>query len=264
MSKSRETSHFLCEDKPEPTRLMKILAKKKARYPPMFILAFVVAWLLTPRLVKPYEDYLLQRYISSDGGVGLVVFCSCLVLFLLFFLHIINAYRSSLEDALNRKIGKWERVIIEEHRDEQGRLHYDSGPAVVRRNGNREYWIHGVMFWNHEGWLKYVHGDISIDDLLKEENSERRRILGEKLSAKRLAEGYNSINLVDRSSRGNSLYKYYHPNLRKEIRIVKYKDPSSSQWYFSFVPPDIKEADEAMAWKFQLLRTEYDSLREET
>ncbi|SVC65475.1 uncharacterized protein METZ01_LOCUS318329, partial [marine metagenome] len=50
-----------------------------------------------------------------------------------------------------------------------------------------------------------------------------------------------------------------------DLNIVNYKDPSTKRVYNSFVPPNITDPDEAMAWKFHFESAEdyYGKLVEE-
>jgi hypothetical protein len=73
---------------------------------------------------------------------------------------------------------------------------------------------------------------------------------------------YGAI-LVDVSKRKNVLFEFRDILPDRKMKILRYKDPSTSKIYLSFVPDYIKKADDAMAWKFHLLEKEYDYLREE-
>ena len=66
--------------------------------------------------------------------------------------------------------------------------------------------------------------------------------------------------LIDASRRGNELYSIDSIIPGRTLKILKYKDASTSQPYISFVPNYMEKADEAMAWKFSLSENEYGGL----
>ena len=69
--------------------------------------------------------------------------------------------------------------------------------------------------------------------------------------------------LIDASRRGNELYSIDTIIRGKTLKILKYRDRSTQQLYISFVPDEMKKADHAMAWKFQMGNDEYGRLRDE-
>ena len=69
--------------------------------------------------------------------------------------------------------------------------------------------------------------------------------------------------LIDASRRGNELYSIDTIIRGKTLKILKYRDRSTQQLYISFVPDEMKKADKAMAWKFQIGDDEYGGLRDE-
>ena len=69
--------------------------------------------------------------------------------------------------------------------------------------------------------------------------------------------------LIDASKRGNELYGIDTMIHGRTLKILQYRDPSTNQLYISFVPEEIKKADDGMAWKFRMSRKEYDRLRVE-
>lgn len=73
----------------------------------------------------------------------------------------------------------------------------------------------------------------------------------------------NGAKLVDASKRGNELYELSGLVPERTLKILKYKDPSTQQIYFCFVPDYIERPDEGMAWKFHLTEEEYENLNQE-
>ncbi len=66
------------------------------------------------------------------------------------------------------------------------------------------------------------------------------------------------------SRRGNELYeaKGILPD-KKKLKILKYRDPSTDRIYISFVPENFTDPDEAMAWKFNITKQQYQNLVDE-
>ena len=66
------------------------------------------------------------------------------------------------------------------------------------------------------------------------------------------------------SRRGNELYeaKGILPD-KKKLKILKYRDPSTDRIYISFVPEHFTDPDEAMAWKFNITKQQYQNLVDE-
>ena len=48
-------------------------------------------------------------------------------------------------------------------------------------------------------------------------------------------------------------------DLEEDLIYLKYKDPSTDHIYISGIPPYIKNANEAMAWKFGLTVEDYEN-----
>jgi hypothetical protein len=64
---------------------------------------------------------------------------------------------------------------IEAHRDDEGRLHNENGPALVWKDGNRHYYIHGVRVTH-----RFIAKPPTMAYINDQMNTERRRILIEK------------------------------------------------------------------------------------
>ena len=65
------------------------------------------------------------------------------------------------------------------------------------------------------------------------------------------------------TKRGNELYEAKRIIRNRTLKILKYVDPSTGRIYISFVPDHINDADEAMAWKFNITKQEYQNLVDE-
>ena len=163
------------------------------------------------------------------------------------------------------------RLPTKVSKDEQGRLHSTTGPAVQWKDGSGQYFLHGINFWQNlddymsepELWRKIVSSkDLSLKEILRIPNVEQRYIILKLHGAEKLLQEAGAQR-IDRSERGNELYKIENLIQGRTLKLVKYKDPSTERIYVSFVPYEYEKADEAMAWKFQLSESEYKLLNVE-
>jgi len=71
------------------------------------------------------------------------------------------------------------------HRDVEGRLHCETGPALSWEDGYSQYYWHGISIPR-----RWINEPLSItsEDFLTESNAERRRALHEILGTDRLTE----------------------------------------------------------------------------
>jgi hypothetical protein len=163
------------------------------------------------------------------------------------------------------------RLPTKVSKDEQGRLHSTTGPAVQWRDGSGQYFLHGINFWQNlddymsepELWRKIVSSkDLSLNEILRIPNMERRYVALKLYGAEKLLQEARAQR-IDKSERGNELYKIENLIWGRILKLLKYKDPSTDRIYVSFVPYEYEKADEAMAWKFQLKEEEYKLLNVE-
>jgi len=165
------------------------------------------------------------------------------------------------------------RLPTKVSKDEQGRLHSTTGPAVQWRDGSGQYFLHGVNFRQNlddcmsepELWRKIVSSkDLSLNEILRIPNMEQRHVALKLHGAEKLLQEVGAqAQLIDKSKRGNELYKIELIIWGRTLKLLKYKDPSTERIYVSFVRYECEKADEAMAWKFQLSEEEYRLLKVE-
>lgn len=165
------------------------------------------------------------------------------------------------------------RLPTKVSKDEQGRLHSTTGPAVQWRDGSGQYFLHGVNFRQNlddcmsepELWRKIVSSkDLSLNEILRIPNIEQRHVALKLHGAEKLLQEVGAqAQRIDKSERGNELYKIELIIWGRTLKLLKYKDPSTERIYVSFVPYEYEKADEAMAWKFQLSEEEYRLLKVE-
>jgi uncharacterized protein DUF6745 len=160
------------------------------------------------------------------------------------------------------------RLPTKVSKDEQGRLHCITGPAVQWRDGLDQYFLHGVDFGQNlhndmsepELWKNVVSKNLSFKEIVEISNIEQRYAVLKLYGAEKLLQEAGAQR-IDKSKRGNELYKIENLILGRALKLLKYKDPSTDRIYVSFVPYQYEKADAAMAWKFQLSEGEYKLLK---
>lgn len=145
--------------------------------------------------------------------------------------------------------------------DERKRLNSLEGPAVDWSGGMKFYFINGVKF-DKKLWEKVTNNELKAKQILKLENIEQRMIALKVRGADKLLDELKAI-LLDKSEKGNELY------LLKDIfsqnaYFLKYTDPSTGRVYVSGIDPEVgknNDADESMAWKFNISKKDYLNIR---
>ena len=156
------------------------------------------------------------------------------------------------------------------NRDSSNRLHSTTEAAVLWYGSDylvckRDlHFIHGVYF-EREEWKKIVNNKISVIELLKMENKEKQRAALSIYSIEKLIEELDAKEIdIYKNPRDGSeitLYKIKKEkvDLEEDLLYLKYKDPSTDRIYISGIPPSIKKANVAMAWKFGLTVEDYEN-----
>ena len=142
-----------------------------------------------------------------------------------------------------------EAVIVSErpvelHRNADGDLHRDGGPAVLYGDGWGVWALNGVRVPQQ---LVETPGDrLNPKLVLTEGNVEIRREIVRKVGVERLCEGLNA-RVVD--ARGD--YELLDLDLRDGRRrpYLKMKNPSIGEYHIEGVPPDCRSVPEALAWR---------------
>ena len=137
--------------------------------------------------------------------------------------------------------------------NKSGLLHDQKNEAALQwHDGTQNHYKLGICIDNLD------LGKSQLEHILAISNIEQRYAMMKSLDFEELKE-QSLVELVDSSARGNELYEMTLQS-GKLFRFVKYKDPSTKKIYWSFVPEEIQDADEAMAWKFDLTLDEYENL----
>ena len=138
-------------------------------------------------------------------------------------------------------------------KDERGRLHSVKSPSVQWRDGLDNYFIHGVGF-EKDLWQKIVDRKLEPRELMKMPNTDQRFVALNHYGFERALTEL-APKLIDQSKRGNKLYSIKFDAYT--MKFLKYTDTVNGENRISFVKPEFDDADEAMAWKHNMTKNEY-------
>lgn len=140
--------------------------------------------------------------------------------------------------------------------DAQGRLHHETGPALLCRDGWPLYSWHGVSV---PAQVIERPDRISTSAIDSETNAEVRRVMIERYGASRylLDSGAQKTHTDD--------YGTLYRKARQDdtdlvmVKVVNSTPESDGTFkdYFLRVPPEMKTAREAVAWTFDKSESEY-------
>lgn len=167
----------------------------------------------------------------------------------------------------NRGRGRIETFLIappvERHVDESGRLHNESGPAIVYMDGWSLYFIHGVRVPE-----SLVNDKWDVEAVLSEPNAEVRRVAIEMMGWEHFIEdgGFALVDADDDPGNpGNKVELYDLPVAFPdfgESRVLictngTVERDGTRRKFGLVVPADRKTAIEAAAWTYGLSKGEY-------
>lgn len=165
--------------------------------------------------------------------------------------------------------------------DDVYRPHSTNSPSISWK-WTKIHCLYGVYF-DEKLFYEIVDRKLDGKKIISLTNMEQRRVAMDIYGIEKLMESLDK-KLVDKSSRGNELYRInlgyssnsiqisrrmseWAPNTEQITGLVlKYSCPSTGRIYFSGIPEfndneqRIKSADQAMAWKFGLSEEEYSRL----
>lgn len=165
--------------------------------------------------------------------------------------------------------------------DDAYRPHSTNSPSISWK-WTKIHCLHGVYF-DEKLFYEIVDRKLDGKKIISITNMEQRRVAMDIYGIEKLMESLDK-KLIDKSSRGNELYRInlgyssnsiqisrrmseWAPNTEQITGLVlKYSCPSTGRIYFSGIPEfndneqRIKSADQAMAWKFGLSEEEYSRL----
>jgi len=149
--------------------------------------------------------------------------------------------------------------------DDENRLSGGEKPAIEFADGNNLYFARNVFF-TEDIWTRLHNREMSLTEILNLPNVEQRSVAIEFIGPEALLECDNTELISGPTERGNTLYEVelkmgdanrWNNGGNYKYKLLRYGCPSTDRQYASFIPEDIEDADEAMAWKHRLTREEY-------
>jgi hypothetical protein len=139
-------------------------------------------------------------------------------------------------------------------RDERGRLHSESGPAVMYPDGWSIYAWHGVR-------VPYSviedRAKTTVKDILAESNTEVRRVMRNLYGTDRFMIDAGAKEIDRCEKHGARLLAMQLSGDPVEIRMLELTCPSTGSKYFERVPPDVRSALEGLSWQINIKPSEY-------
>jgi hypothetical protein len=142
------------------------------------------------------------------------------------------------------------------NRDERGRLHSVTGPAVMYPDGWAIYAMHGVRV---SEWIITKPHEITISKVLGEPNAEIRHVMMERMGQENFL-AQSKAQPIHKDRRG----ELYRIDLRGDEPFVVVRVLNSTpeldgthKSYVLRVPPTVRTATEAVAWTFGLSLESY-------
>jgi hypothetical protein len=139
-------------------------------------------------------------------------------------------------------------------RDERGRIHSETGPAIAYPDGWSIYAWHGIRV--PESVIE-KRNEISVTAILKEQNTEVRRVMRNLYGNERFMQDAGAKEIDAAPSHKARLLTIHLPGDPVEIRMVELTCPSTGNKYMERVPPDVRSAIEALSWRFNVKPAEY-------
>ena len=156
--------------------------------------------------------------------------------------------------------------------NERGRLHSTDEAALIFRGNEHHYYLHGVKF-SKEDWERVVSGNIKFEEILKMSNNieVRRAAFGTVGYEKIFTSVPDKYKQLLSSEDGYELWNvskdlFNDQDLTNDMRVLRYKCPSTGRQYVDTVPQigrvhdqdiELNKALDAAAWKFGKTRKEF-------
>jgi hypothetical protein len=141
-------------------------------------------------------------------------------------------------------------------RDDRGRLHDTTGPAVAYPDGWAIYAVHGVRV---PSWIIERPQDIDPSKIKAEKNTEIRRVMLSKFGEAKYLEQSGAVE-VSCDDRGTLYYKEIpgdEPLVMVRVENATPEINGKPKTYWLRVPPGCKTSTEAVAWTFEVEPGEY-------
>jgi hypothetical protein len=149
--------------------------------------------------------------------------------------------------------------------DKKDRLHGGEKAAIEFADGHSYFLVRDVFF-EASMWKKIQSRKMPIAEILSLPNVEQRSVAIEFMGPESLLEQADAVKVHGTTARGNTLYDVklkmgdsnsWNDGGNYTYKLLQYACPSTDRKYASFVPENLTDADEAMAWKFNLTKEEY-------
>jgi len=128
-------------------------------------------------------------------------------------------------------------------RDDTGRLHCSSGPAVMYPDGWVIYAVHGVRV---PSFVIEKPQSITVADVTKEQNTEVRRVMMDVFPLPRFVKESGAETVDLDSTLHNGMRALIRAKVGDDIsQWLHVADPSTARTYWLDVPPDVKTCSEA-------------------
>ena len=155
----------------------------------------------------------------------------------------------------------WELALVSEkptaiHRNEQGRLHKDGGPALVHSDGFGVWALNGLRM--KPEYIETPAERLAPETVLAETNVDIRRELLRKVGIERML-----AKLPHRSLHKRGNYEVLSIRLSEEVtdaRYLRMENPSVKCFHLEGIEPGLKTVEEALAWRNQNWHTDAEIL----
>lgn len=159
--------------------------------------------------------------------------------------------------------------------DDQNRLHSMAGSAIIWRTPDvHNYFIHGVSFPD-DLYNKIKDDTITAKELLSIQNQEQKsaamREIGFDKVIKELGNRARCIDIGRKRIKQNGEWVTLENELyeisglfRFNMKTVKCRCTSTDRVFYIDVPPEMQNANEAMAWTLDMSKEEYEQMTVET
>lgn len=139
------------------------------------------------------------------------------------------------------------------HLDEDGRLHWEDGPAIVWGDGTKAYWWHGISI--PEAWIEDKDSVDLRAEFRSDSNAERRRVMSECFGWDRVAKALGATTLQQDDY--GKLIECEIEEGEPPWKMVAVVCPSTDRAYTIPVPPETQTCREGLAWTAGVAEEDY-------
>ena len=144
-------------------------------------------------------------------------------------------------------------------RDERGRLHCESGPAVAYPDGWKIYAWHGVRV---PETVIEQRDRLTVQQIVKERNTEVRRVMRNLYGTARFLKDAGAIVISEAPTHGAKLLSFRLEGDPEDIKMLELTCPSTGSVYHERVRPEINDCMEALVSRIHVKPSEYEPVWE--